>query len=133
MLSSFKFHHIGIAVFNIDITAKYYVDAGYIKSPTIVDPIQNIQICFLSKDGMPILELLAPVDINSPVNKTLDKMGVSPYHNCYEVKDIKQAIRELKKKKFIPLSSPVNACAMNDKAICFLFNKDVGLIELVES
>lgn len=133
MLSSLKFHHIGIAVFDIDVTARYYTESGYTKTETVIDPIQNIQICFLRKTGMPTLELLAPVDINSPVNNILGKIGVSPYHCCYEVEDIKQAISDLKRKKFVPLSSPVPACAISSKAICFLFNKDVGLIELVES
>ena len=76
MLPDFKFHHIGIAVFDIDDTAQYYIDAGYQKTETVIDAIQNVKICFLTKEGMPMLELLAPVDENSPVNRTLDKMGV---------------------------------------------------------
>jgi len=33
---------------------------------------------------------------------------------------------------YLPLTNPVIAAAMNNRRICFLFNKDVGLIELVE-
>ena len=88
MLPDFKFHHIGIAVFDIDDTAQYYIDAGYQKTETVIDAIQNVKICFLTKEGMPMLELLAPVDENSPVNRTLDKMGVTPYHCCYSVDDM---------------------------------------------
>lgn len=132
MLSDFNFHHIGIAVWNIDQTAQYYIDAGYKKTETIIDKIQNIKICFLIKENMPMLELLAPIDEHSPVNRTLDKMGVSPYHCCYSVDDMNDAIYRLKKKKFVPLIKPVEACAINGKRVCFLFNKTVGLIELVE-
>lgn len=64
--------------------------------------------------------------------KILDKVGVSPYHTCYQVSDIDDAIRKLKKMRFMPLSKPVIACALDDNKICFLYNKDVGLIELVE-
>lgn len=132
MLSDFNFHHIGIAVWNIDQTAQYYIDAGYKKTETIIDKIQNVKICFLTKENMPMLELLAPIDEHSPVNRTLDKMGVSPYHCCYSVDDMNDAIYRLKKKKFVPLIKPVEACAINGKRVCFLFNKTVGLIELVE-
>lgn len=132
MLPDFKFHHIGIAVFDIDATARYYVEAGYKKSESIVDPIQNIRICFLSKEGMPMLELLAPVDDKSPVVKTLEKVGVTPYHSCYLVRNIEEAIVLLKKKHFILLGKPVEACAINNKKVCFLFNREVGLIELLE-
>ncbi len=133
MLPDFEFHHIGIAVFDIEETSQYYIDAGYCKTETIVDEIQNVKICFLEKKGMPLLELLAPINEKSPVNRTLDKMGVSPYHCCYAVVDIDSAIYRLKQKMFIPLTKPVVACAIEGKRVCFLFNKKVGLIELLEN
>ena len=45
-------------------------------------------MCFLYKEGMPTMELLAPHDSTSPVQQTLDKMGVTPYHTYYEVEDL---------------------------------------------
>lgn len=133
MLPYFRFHHTGVAVFDIDATAKFYLDAGWSKTETVYDPHQNVYICFLTKERMPMIELLAPKDETSPVTKTLDKSGVTPYHFCYEVDDINQAIADLRKLKFVPLIKPVEACAINDKKVCFLFNKQVGLIELVEA
>ena len=134
MLSDFQFHHIGIAVNSIKTTAQYYLDADYAISDTVYDPIQNVSIAFLEKNGMPLIELVesSPPPNNSPVSKIIEKMGVSPYHMCYEVDDIKSAINDLKRKKYLPLSNPVNAVAMNNRKICFLYNKDIGLIELVE-
>jgi methylmalonyl-CoA/ethylmalonyl-CoA epimerase len=38
----------------------------------------------------------------------------------------------LRKQRFIQLFNPVPAIALNNRKICYLFNKDVGLIELVE-
>lgn len=132
MLLDFKFHHIGIAVYDIDKTAQYYVEGGYTRTDTVLDKIQHVNICFLTKEGMPVVELLAPADASSPVNKTLEKVGVTPYHCCYAVENMENAISRLKKKKFIPLIKPVEACAIEGKRVCFLYNKEVGLIELVE-
>lgn len=132
MLPYFKFHHIGVAVHNINNTAAYYIVAGYEKTEIVTDIIQNIKICFLSKAGMPLIELLEPVNDKSPVCTTLSKVGVSPYHICYSVQDIEMAILDLKKIKFIPLSQPVGAVALGRNRICFLYNKEVGLIELLE-
>jgi hypothetical protein len=42
-----------------------------------------------------------------------------------------EAIYELKKQKYILLAPPVSAVALAKRSICFLYNKDVGLIELV--
>jgi methylmalonyl-CoA/ethylmalonyl-CoA epimerase len=132
MLESMNFHHIGIATKSIDKTSKYYLEAGYNMSKQIFDPVQKVNIVFLSKKSMPMIELLEPACEDSPVSKILMKSGVGPYHICYQVKNIDFAIDELKKKKYISLFNPVEAIALSMKKICFLFNKNIGLIELVE-
>ncbi len=132
MLPDFKFHHVGVAVHDIERTAKFYLDAGYTMTPITYDPIQNIHITFLSKEGMPEVELLAPHDEHSPVNQTLQKSGVTPYHFCYAVSDVEDAIQRLKKLRYVPISNPAEAVAIGCRRVCFLYNKDVGLIELVE-
>ena len=133
MLESFKFHHIGMAVKSIDATAAIYEDGGYRMSEIVFDPIQNVNICWLTRKGSPIIELLAPVDENSPVNKTLEKVGVSPYHCCYVVDNIEEAISQLRKQKYVMVSKVAEAVAFRGSKVCFLFNKNVGLIELVEA
>lgn len=133
MLESFKFHHIGVAVKEINLTATIYAAGGYNQSETIFDSIQNVNICWLTKDGMPTVELLAPVNETSPVNKILEKNGVSPYHICYEVNDMDSVIKDLRKQKYVMVCKPVPAVAIHNCRVCFLFNKHIGLIELVES
>lgn len=133
MLSTMKFHHIGVAVKNISATAAIYVGAGYQQSETCFDPEQNVNICWLTKEGMPVVELLEPVDETSPVNNTLKKNGVTPYHTCYIVDDIDRAVAELKKMKYVVVSKPLEAVAIHRCKVCFLYNKNVGLIELVEA
>lgn len=133
MLSNFRFHHIGYAVKDIESSAKLYLEAGWTMSELVVDPIQNAKIAFLNKDGMPQIEFVAPVDENSPIVKTLEKSGISPYHVCYEVDDIEQAVKDLRKMKYIKLFNPVPAVGIDDKKICYLFNSQVGLLEIVEA
>lgn len=133
MLDSFKFHHIGIAVKDISATAAIYQAGGYDCSELIYDPIQNVHICWLTKEGMPTVELLAPHDETSPVNKTLEKNGVTPYHTCYIVENIEEACKALRKMKYVIVSKPAEAVAIHNCRVSFLFNKNVGLIELVEA
>lgn len=133
MLETMKFHHIGVAVKSIDKTASVYVAGGYTQSVTTFDPVQNVNICWLMKEGMPTVELLEPVDETSPVCKTLEKNGVTPYHTCYTVENIEVAMDALRKMKYVAVSNPVEAPAIRNSRVCFLFNKNVGLIELVEA
>lgn len=128
-----KFHHIGIACRDIAKTQAFYLQMGYTASPIVVDPLQHVRISFLEKDGAPRLELLEPLDEHSPVARTLATAGVTPYHMCYEVQDIEAAIAELRGQRFILVNGPVPACAMNNRRIAFLYQKNTGLIELVEA
>ncbi len=132
MLDNLKFHHIGVAVFSIEKTAKIYVEAGYRQSATVFDSIQNVNICFLTKENMPTVELLEPVDEHSPVNDTLRKNGVTPYHTCYEASDLAQAATELQKKRIFPLGGATEAVAFGGRKVQFFYNKNIGLIEIVE-
>lgn len=133
MLDSFRFHHIGVAVKTMDATLEVYKAGGYNASTITFDPVQNVNICWLTKVGMPTVELLAPVDESSPVCKTLEKNGVTPYHMCYIVEDMESAVAELRKMKYVVVVKPVEAPAITNCKVSFLFNKNVGLIELVEA
>ena len=133
MLKSFTFHHIGVAVKDIDKTATVYVAGGYKKSDTVFDPIQHVNICWLTKKGMPTVELLAPVDDSSPVCKILEKNGVTPYHTCYVVENIDQTVSELRKQKYVLVSRPAEAVAICNSKVAFMHHRHLGLIELVEA
>ena len=132
MLSQLKVHHVGIACFSIEESKIFYEKIGYKASDITDDPIQDIRICFLEKEGMPRLELLAPIDEASPVNRILETQGVTPYHLCYETTDLDVMSKMLRQEKFVRVSKAVPACAIDNHRVVFLFRKDVGLIELVE-
>ena len=127
------FHHIGIACRDIDKTKAFYLQQGYTATPTVDDPLQHVRISFLNKEGAPRLELLEPLDEKSPVARTLATAGVTPYHMCYEVRDLESAIAELRTQRFLLVNGPVPACALENRRIAFMFQKNTGLIELVES
>ena len=128
----YRYHHTGVATKDIEITSAFYKNIGYSQSEIVIDKIQNVRICFLSKKNSPLVELVEPINDRSPVNEILKKNGNIPYHFCYEVDGMTEAILEMKKSGFIKIINPVPAKAFNNRLICFLYNKDVGLIELLE-
>lgn len=131
IVMTMHFHHIGIAVFSIEETKRFYLWQGYKASEVVYDPVQNVNICFVEKTGEPLLELIEPHDETSPVNDILRKSGVGAYHNCYEVEDMDEAIRELRLQRFVVVRKPEVAVALNNRRVSFLYNKNVGLVELV--
>ncbi len=133
MLNDFIFHHIGVATDNIDTTAAVYIQGGYRRSKTVFDPIQNVNICWLTRNGMPTVELLAPVDEMSPVKKIIEKNGVAPYHICYIVNNIEENSQRLRQMHYILVKKAEKAIAFRGSKVAFFFNRNVGLIELVEA
>lgn len=132
---SFKYeiNHIGVATLNIQSTAEFYKAIGYEEVFGSYDKGQNVYGYFYKRDKMPTIELLAPFDEKSPINKILEKNGVTPYHICYEVyAKLEDAIDEMKKNKFLIVSKIDVSKGMGNRRMVFLFHKNVGLIELVE-
>ena len=133
MVPGLRFHHIGVAVKDIEATASMYEQGGYHRSSTVYDPVQNVNVCWLTREGSPTVELLAPVDEMSPVCKILEKNGVTPYHCCYVVDNLEETVIALRKMRYILTSRAAEAVAFCGSRVCFLYNKNVGVIELVEA
>lgn len=130
-----KIDHIGYAVRDINKTAQYYIDAGWILSEVFDEEVQQSKIAFLTKEGFTKIELVAPLieGSPSPVDTILQKIGCSTYHVCYVVEDIEQAVEDLFDEGFKPLFEPVESIAMEGHQICYLYHLHVGLIEIVST
>lgn len=124
--------HIGYAVNDIQKTATHYVNAGWELSEVYDEPSQNARIAFLTKKGFPKIELVAlGIHGKDPVSNLLKTSGVAPYHMCYEVDDVNQAMESLYEEGFMPLFMPVESVAMQGRKFCYLCSLEVGTIELV--
>lgn len=132
MDKNIRFHHLGVACKDIRKTGNRYEELGYRMGEIIFDPLQNVNICFLTHRSMPLVELLSPVDEKSPVVQILNKVGVTPYHTCYEVDYLDDAVKAFRKQRYVVVAPPKEACAIENKRVAFLYNPDMGLIELIE-
>jgi methylmalonyl-CoA/ethylmalonyl-CoA epimerase len=133
-MSKFQIHHVGIAVNNLDKAIEVYTSMGYSSSPVFSDPLQGVRICLLAKNDELMVELVARLnDIDrSPVDSILEKNGPTAYHTCYVVAKIEEAVNEMKELGFIQVSKLSPAIAFENRRVTFMYNSNVGLIELVE-
>lgn len=132
MNSNFIFHHLGIATKSIEKCISVYSKLGYSYSEIKVEPSQNVKICFLTKTGSPLLELVEPLNSEAPVYNIVKNSGTTPYHTCYEVEDMQKSLDELEKLNFRLLFEPEKTLAMDAGLFCYLFSAEIGLIELYQ-
>lgn len=132
MNSNYLFHHLGIATRSIENCVSIYSKLGYSISDIRVEPSQNVKICFLSKEGGPLLELVEPQNKDSPVSNIVKNSGTTPYHTCYQVENLQESLDELEGLNFRVLFEPLKSEAMDEGLFCYLFSAEIGLIELYQ-
>jgi len=77
-MNQFVFHHIGIAVRDLQTAVLLYKELFQyeLESGPFDDPVQNVSVCFLSSTNLgPLIELVAPLGPNSPVDRALKQAG----------------------------------------------------------
>ena len=131
LVGKFEFHHIGVAVKDIEKELLTFSLLGYFKEGDIFeDPQQGIKGLFLTAKNQPRLELLADINESGTVAPHI-KNGNKMYHFAYVVSDIEKAMEVLKKSR-AQIISPLKQSTYFGKRICFLMLPNMYLIELVE-
>lgn len=129
------FDHVGIAVQNIE---KYFntmlnsVLGVPELSEIFVDPIQNCRIAFATTSNGVRLELIEPLNEESPVNQILQKKKGGLYHLCFVANNFDEDLKHCLANKFIALSKAQPAIAFNNRRVIFLSSPSFEIIELVE-
>jgi len=134
-VDQFAFHHVGVAVRSLSNAIPVFKNLfGYeVTTGPFDDPVQNVSVCFLSRGTADtVIELVAPLGPNSPIDVTLKKGG-GTYHVCYQVPDIRSAIAFLTEGGAFLLSGPVPAVAFEMREIAWLMTEADLLVELVQA
>lgn len=93
-----KIDHIGIATRSIDDAADFWREAlGGVAAHTEVVADQSVRVTMLPI-GESQIELLEATSPDSPISKFLEKRGPGIHHIALEVKDIRAALADLKKR-----------------------------------
>jgi methylmalonyl-CoA/ethylmalonyl-CoA epimerase len=128
-----RFHHVGIAVDNIQRAAAHYRDALGITltSEITEDEIQKVRVAFAQAGDGVFIEFIEPMSDDSPVAGVL-KRKASLYHMCFVVPDIDAAVERACQAGARLVSSPKPARAFDGRRIAFIYLTDRSLVELLE-
>ena len=131
-----KFHHVGYAVADIDRYLKDFLLPLFAParvSPVYEDPIQRVRVLFAEVSPGTLIELVEPLDAESPVTRFIGDARGGLYHLCYEVEDLDGAVKRFRRHRCLPLAPAAPAVAFGGRRIVFLMTPQRDLIELVEA
>lgn len=126
--------HIAIAVKKIDESLSTYEHVLGLKLESLKEAEQHkIKAAFLTV-GETSIELIEPLNKESPVSKFLEKRGKGIHHIAFKVDNIVKALKQLKNKDVILIDEKPRIGIEGGK-IAFLHPKSTGnvLIELCEN
>jgi len=149
MHENWKFHHVAVAVRDMEKSIKFYETLGIGPFPPLIGPSgaaltgktvrgepMDYQIDLRhAKSGIGDLkfELIEPLEGETPVKEFLDQRGEGIHHLAVGVKDIKAELEKLKAKG-VPLVDQEPRIGAGGHKIAFLHPKATKiLLELVEA
>ena len=122
-----KIHHVGYLTKDLRASEKAFLKLGYeVEFPAAFDSLRDITITYYR------VELIEPLGPNSPVYGLLKKYKNTPYHFCYEVTDLEEAVAELEAQGYYVIQAPLEAPCIEKRRVVFLMGADMGMIEVVE-
>ena len=126
-------HHIGIAVNDLEAAlAEYQRQYGVEPSHREVIESQGVEEAMIPVGGS-FVQLLQPLNSDTPVGRFLEKRGEGIHHVAYAVADIEQALEHLKAEG-VELIDDEPRIGGGGARIAFVHPRALGgtLIELVE-
>ena len=127
-----KLDHIGIAVEDLDAAIQTYETFGFAVESIEDVPGFGVKVAFLPMESGNV-ELVQPVNDDSAMAKFLQNRGGGIHHLCFEVIDIRLALKRLEEAG-VELIDRVPRHGAHGALVAFLHPKSTGgvLIELSE-
>jgi methylmalonyl-CoA/ethylmalonyl-CoA epimerase len=123
--------HVGVAVPDLEPALAFYRDVLGLEphAPEVVDGATIASLSF----GEAQVELLAPVEPDSPIGKFLDRRGPGIHHICYRVPDLDAALEACRKAGY-RLVDEVPRRGAGGRRIAFIHPKSTAgiLLELTD-
>jgi methylmalonyl-CoA/ethylmalonyl-CoA epimerase len=131
-MNDLSVHHYGLATIDMQRSMDFFNSLGYSAGEIVIDPIQKVKLVFVLRPGEPAIEIICDLDDTGPTKNIISKSGSGFYHVCYEIDNIEESIEKFRKLGFMLRHKLVPATAIQDRKIAWMYNRSVGLVELLE-
>ena len=126
------FHHFGLAVKEFERPIRFYNTIGYNCSAPIRDDLRGVELVMCTSEHLPNIELIRPIDDQSPIKNYLKNSNEVIYHTCFEVESVEKTLEIIKNKsRVILVSKPTPAVLFDNRCVSFYYIQNVGLFEFL--
>ncbi|MFD3006053.1 methylmalonyl-CoA epimerase [Thermus tengchongensis] len=91
-----RLHHVGIAVEDLDEAKARYLSLGFTPVAEGEVAAQGVRVAMLRGEGETLLELLAPLGLDTPVGRFLERRGPGLHHLAFATGQIEEDLARLK-------------------------------------
>lgn len=128
-----KFHHFGLALKDFNNALSFYKNMNYVCTEPIIDKLQNVELVLCTSKIFPAVELVKPINDQSPIFNYLEKNNEIIYHICWEIYSPDINIKKLfSKNRAICISKPKPAILFDGRLVSFYYLNNVGLMEILQ-
>lgn len=127
-----KIHHIGYLTKNIEKTRESFLKLGYkVEVPICEDYIRKAKIIFMKNEDYRV-ELIQPLEKESPLYGLLKRYKNVPYHFCYETSNMELQVNKMCNEGYMVIQEPQIAPCLQNRLVTFLIGPDMGIVELLQ-
>lgn len=91
-----RLHHVGIAVEDLEEAKARYLSLGFTPVAEGEVAAQGVRVAMLRGEGETLLELLAPLGLDTPVGRFLERRGPGLHHLAFATGQIEEDLARLK-------------------------------------
>jgi len=127
--------HIGFVVEDIQSGIDRFTTlyGFHVESESVYDIAQHVKLAMLASSNGYRIELIQPVDENSPSYDFMKKGG-GLHHFCFCVDKMEDSIKQMKQNGHLLFKRPIEAILLGGRKVAFLYSKKTNqIVELVES
>ncbi|MGM9689174.1 MAG: VOC family protein [Alloprevotella sp.] len=132
-MATYSLHHVGYVVADMEASTRVFQQLGYKAGPVLREEPLSVDLRYLKKAGETLVELVLQHNPESPEQQLLAKNGPMPYHVCYRVDCMEEAVADLEAKGFARLFDPLPVGVLQGQRICYLSHPAMGLVELLSA
>lgn len=123
-------HHFGIVV--ADIEEYLRSSAWHRAGPIVTDPIQRANLCMaaMPDDAQPLIELIQPVDKESPTWNSLERTP-GWHHICLSCSSTEEGDALMRESRMVPVTPWQAAKLFDGRLIRFAYTRNRELVEFV--